>query len=50
MWDTYRHVIIAFLLLSVDEIIGGEGLKKLDDFMGLAGTKTNDKADRNRGQ
>ena len=45
MWDTYRHAIIVFLLLSVDEIIGIEGLKKLDDFMGFAGTKTGDKAD-----
>ena len=50
MWDTYRHAIIAFLLLSVDEIIGGEGLKKLGDFMGIVRAKTGDKAARNRGQ
>ena len=35
----YRYAIIAFLLLSVDEEMGIEGLKKFSDFMGLVETE-----------
>ena len=45
MWDTDRYAIIAFLLLSVDEIIGADGLEKLGRFMGIAETKTGGDAD-----